>query len=363
MISQCLGQLEPFELPPTSLPGDLVLGTDLRDRPIRVPSQYLNAHSLTVGGSGSGKTTKSKFLIPQVAPKVEGMWLFDFDKEEFAPLKPCLAQLGVTLRRVPARQICLNPLQCPEHVSQSDWAPRSADLLVQTLQLPARATKLLHLTILKLYREFDNPTLFDLREAIACDPDANHQAKHAVVDSLDPVLMSIGDVLRYRVGWKTGALAKHHIVFELGGTSEVDKNLILNSLVIPEFVSRVAQGISNPVMDLWICCDEAARLVSSGAHVRGVADLIGRIRGSGMGIDLSTQSADIASEVLSNTACKFLGRCGSATDYKTMGAAMGLTAEQRHWLSMNLRPGMFVGQLGEGEWRRPFVFKIPLLQL
>ncbi len=359
----------PFALPRLAH-GDLVQGTDLKGRLIRFPSQYLNGHSLTIGGTGSGKTTKSRFLILQIAGKVDGLWCFDFVKREFAVLKPYLAQLGVNLLIVPARKVRLNPLQCPEHVVPTDWAPRIADALVQILQLPARATKLLHVTILELYRGFGifdgsqhYPTLFELRETIASNSDANHQAKQAVVDSLDPVLMSIGDVLRYRVGWKTQDLARKHIVFELGGTAEVDKNLILNSLVLPEFTSRVARGISNPVMDLWICCDEAARLVSSTSQAGGIADLIGLVRGTGIGLDLSIQSADVVSSVLSNTANKFVGRCGSATDYETIGAAIGLTREQRHWLSMNLRPGLFVGQIGEGDWRQPFVFKIPRMHL
>ena len=286
----------PYALPRLEK-GALVLGVDLKGRVIRYPSQYLNGHSLTIGGTGSGKTTKSRFLILQIASKVKGLWCFDFVKREFAVLKPGLAKSGVNLLVVPAREIRLNPLQCPECVVPTDWAPRIADALVQILQLPGRATKLLHLSILKLYRGFGIfdgsqhfPTLFELREEIAADSEANHQAKQAVVDSLDPVLMSIGDALRYRVGWKTQDLAKRHIVFELGGTAEVDKNLILNSLVLPEFTSRVARGISNPVMDLWICCDEAARMVSSTSQAGGISDLIVLVRGTGIGLDLSIHS-------------------------------------------------------------------------
>ena len=359
----------PFALPRLAH-GDLVQGTDQHGRQIRFPSQYLNGHSLTIGGTGSGKTFKSRFMVLQVAGNVKGLWCFDFVKREFAALKASLERAGVNLLIVPAREIRLNPLQCPEHVVPTDWAPRIADILVQTLLLPARATKLLHVTILELYHRFGifngsrhYPTLFDLRETIVADSDANHQARQAVVDSLDPVLMSIGVVLRYRVGWRTQDLAGQHIVFELGGTAEVDKNLILNSLILPEFVSRVAQGISNPVMDLWICCDEAARLVSSTSRAGGIADLIGLVRGTGVGLDLSIQSADVVNAVLSNTANKFIGRCGSATDYDAIGAAMGLTREQRIWLNTNLRPGLFVGQIGEGDWRQPFVFTIPRMHL
>lgn len=359
----------PFELPRLSH-GDLVQGIDQHGRPIRFRSQYLNGHSLTIGGTGSGKTTKSRFLILQIAPKVRGLWCFDFVKREFAVLKPYLARLDINLLIVPARELRLNPLQCPSHVTPTLWAPWVADMLVQTLRLPPRATKLLHTTILEAYDRFGifsdgerHPTLFDLREAVAANAQANHPARQAILDSIDPVLMSIGDVLKYRIGWKTRDLAKRHIVFELGGIAEVDKNLILNSLVLPEFVSRVAQGISNPRMDLWICCDDAARLVSPTSQSGGIADLIALVRGTGIGLDLSAQSADVVHSVVSNTANKFIARSGSATDYDTISASMGLTREQRLWLNTNLRPGLFVGQIGEGGWRQPFVFQIPKMYL
>ena len=42
-----------------------------------------------------------------------------------------------------------------------------------------------------------------------------------------------------------------------------------------------------------------------------------------------------------------------------MGHSMGLTAEQVRWAQHNLTPGLFIGQVGEGPWRYPFVFGVP----
>jgi hypothetical protein len=262
-------------------------------------------------------------------------------------------------------------LQVPHLVHPADFAPRVADMLVQVLRLPPRATKLLHTTILKLYQSFDvfagsqrYPTSFDLRDAVAADKSANPPASQAIVDSLDPVLLSLGqDVLGYHVGWDTHDLAQRHIVFELGGAAETDKDLLLNGLVLSEFTSRVSRGISNPRMDLYIVCDEALRFVSASSGSLGVADLIGLVRGTGIGLDLSVQSSDVAPAILSNTANKVIGRCGSARDYEIVGGAMGLTADQRQWMSTHLQPGFFVGQLGEGDWRFPFVFRVPRVNL
>lgn len=359
----------PFEVPKL-LRGRIVLARDQKGRLIRLPLRAFGGHTLVVGGSGSGKTVLARSLVLRIARHVKGVWLFDLRKKEFAMLRPLLSRRGVNLVVLPARALRLNPFQVPEHVEPTDWATRVADLLVIVLNLPPRAGKLIHATILLLYRDFgvldgktQYPTLFDLRERIAADTQANAQARDALIDSLDPLLLSIGPVLCWRRGWTTSALAQRRIVFEFAGLAEMDKNLILNTLILAEFTSRIAQGLSNVPMNLWICCDEAGRLVAPTNEAGGIADAIALIRGAGASLFLATQSAEVAPAVLSNTAFKIVGRCGSARDYDLLGAAMGLTPEQRRYLSLNLVPGLFAGQVGEGRWRRPFLFRVRPLRL
>lgn len=159
--------------------------------------------------------------------------------------------------------------------------PRVADMLVGVLELPPRASKLVQAKLFPLYRKYEGrenefPTLFDLLEAIKQDKDANHQARIAILDSLEPVLLSLGpEVLAYRYGWSSSELARKHVVFEMAGVSETDKNLQINSLLLPEFTSRIARGVSNPKMDFWCCLDEAQRLCSSIAKISAIADLSG----------------------------------------------------------------------------------------
>jgi hypothetical protein len=303
-----------------------------------------------------------------MAGKVNGLWLFDFRKREFGLLAPYLERVGVKLNVVPARKLCLNPLQVPYGTDPREYAPNIADALKRVLKLPQRAEKLLHSTILQLQAEFGvrkgsqrYPTLFDLREAVAADKRANPQARQAIVDSLDPVLLSIGDVLCYWYGWTTRELAKRHLVFEFGGISDTDKDLLVNTLILSEFMSRISQGVSNPGMDLFICVDEAARIIGSSEH--SIADLISVVRGSGIGLDLSLQSADVTRSVLSNVPNRFVGRVTSHTDLEVVGSSLGLTQEQRRWITRHLVPGTFVGQLGQGAWREPFVLRIPPMRL
>lgn len=346
--------------------GKLILGTYPKNRPVRCPPQYFNEPSLTVGSTGSGKTTKSRFWILQLACLVTGMWLFDLRKREFGLLKPYLARIGVDLAVLPARKLRLDPLQVPEFCDPRDYAPNLSDALVRIFKLPLGAAKLIHKTLLSLYHKFgvlegsnSYPTLFDLRESVATNKRANAQSREATIASFNPVLASLQEVLCCHYGWITNELAKRRLVFELSGIAETDKDLLLNTLLIGEFMSRIGRGVSNQKMDLWICCDEAARLVSGTDS--SISQWIGLIRGTGIGLDLSIQSAQLAHTILSNTPNKFIGRCASATDYDQTGSAIGLTAEQRRWLATHLVPGLFVGSLGQGSWRWPFLFRVPRL--
>ncbi len=346
--------------------GDYVIGLDANGKELLSSIQYLNAHSLTTAGSGAGKTMFARYKVLQIAGHVEGMFLFDLRKREFAILRPLLAQLGIDLTILRARNLRINPLQLPLGVDMSDWIPRVADMLIGVLDLPPRASKLLQSKLFVLYRQFDArtnefPTLFDLFGRIKSDKGSNPQARLAILDALEPVLLSLGPgVLAYRYGWPSGELARKHLVFELAGVSEVDKNLILNTLVLSEFSSRISRGISNPRMNLWICLDEAQRISSSSGRTSAIADLIGLVRGTGIGLDLSLQSTNaVLPQIISNTATKILGRCGSMADYSAAGHSMGLSAEQIQWAQLNLRPGLFIGQLAEGSWRYPFVFRVP----
>ncbi len=365
--------LMPFREPRLTA-GDFILGITADGRCCLIPVQYLNAHCLTVGNSGCGKTTKSRFYVLQIARHVKGMWLLDLRKREFRVLRPYLRRVGIQLIVLPARLLRVNPLQVPPGVAVAEWATRVADMLAAVLGLPAGAAKILQTTLHKLYQRFNcfngatlYPTLFDLFEAIKADETINAPSRRSILESLEPVLRSLGPrVLAYRRAWPPHELARRHLVVEFSGLAEVDKNLLLNYLLLAEFTSRVARGISNPRMDLWICVDEAQRLVSSASPTSpsAIGDLIGLIRGTGIGLDLSVQSmAGLAPQIVSNCATKIIGRCGSFADYTEAGHSMGLTADQIRWAQLHLSPGRFIGQVGEGEYRHPFVFSIPRMRL
>lgn len=355
--------LSPIE-PPQLFQGALWLGFEVHNKEARTSIETMSGHGLCEGGSGSGKSTLIKWFTLQLASHIEGSWLFQFEKSDFSALVPLLQWLGVSAISIGPQQLIFNPIQVPTHCDPRVFSARATDNMIRSLQLPPRAAKAVHLTLLLLYEDFGvlqggshYPTLFDFRIKIAKST-INPQAREAILDSLDPILMSIGNCLRYRVGWTTEELAKLYIIFEFQNTGIPEKNLLLSSMLVAESSSRLARGLNNRKLDLWIACDDAARLVSAANPSDSFSDLIGLVRSQGISILLATQTGDIAPSILSNTANRFLGRTTSVTDMNAMCGAMGCTAEQRQYLSQHLSPGMFLCQLGQG-WRVPFLLRIP----
>ncbi len=376
LVKRVHGHQKQFSLgPPFHTPantkGSLALGRAMNRTWLRCSPMLLNEHSLTLGSSGAGKTTRLCFIILQILTlsTLMGAWLFDFRKNGFAILKPILALFGVDLTVVRARQMRLNPLQVPRNTDPRTFASLLADALVRILRLPLGAAKLLHFVLIGLYSSFGvlaggrlYPTLFDLKLAVEECKDYHAESRRAIIASLNTILASVGASVCYNVGWAAEDMSRMYLALDVSGLTETEQNFFLILLLLPLFRHRIDSNRTNPAMDLLVVCDEAGRLCSD--KDSSISDLITACRGTGIGLDLSLQSGDqINPIVASNTSCKFLGRCGSAQDYNTMAAAMGLSSDQRHWITNNLEPGLFVGSLSQGPLRRPFLFRIPNLRL
>src|SRR3982751_4775166 len=113
----------PYEIPRLAS-GEVVLGEDHSGELARQPLQGQLGNSLTLGGSGCGKTNKSRIMALQIAHYVQGLWLFDCRKSEYAALQPCLAESGISLAVLPGAMARLNSLQVPLGVDPRAWAAR-----------------------------------------------------------------------------------------------------------------------------------------------------------------------------------------------------------------------------------------------
>jgi len=364
----------PFLLPRLNN-GNFPFGKTLNDSGILTEIQWFNAHTLMVSGTGGGKSNRSQYHAILIAPKVKGCWLIDIRKAEYRKLRPIFKQIGIDLKVIRGRNIQINPLQVPSGVQPIDYASVISDTLVRVLNLPPRSSILFRTTIIHLYAKYnilnggqDYPHFFHLYDAIKENRDANPQARQAALDNLEVLLISLGpQMLGYHKGWDIQELARQHIVFELACLPDVGKDLILTTLLTSEFKSRIARGISNPKMDLWISFDEGQRIFSkkyeSSNFDNPLIDLMGLVRGTGIGLDVSVLSTiDLSPLLPSLTSTKIIGRCGSITEYAAAGRFIGMNDEQIEWAAHHLVPGMFIGQVGEGNWRYPFVFKVPFIQ-
>jgi len=364
----------PF-LPPKLRQGDFVFGYDPWNNKLLTDVQYLNAHTLIVAGTGAGKTNLSKFRAIQIAPLVRGMWLIDIRKKEYRLLRPIFARMGIDLKIIRGRKFCVNPLEVPSGVWPIEYAAVVSDLLVKVLNLPPRASTLLKSTIIKLYQLYgilnggdEFPTLFHLHKAIRENRGANPQARQAILDNLEAILLELGpEMLAYHRGWSVHELARQHLVMEFTGLTEQGKDLILATFLTMEFISRIARGISNPFMDLYIAMDEAQRLFSqhrdsSSYSGNALIDLVGLVRGTGVGLEISVLTTHNLSVNIPNlTSTKIIGRCGSEVEYTTAGHFAALNNEQIEWFANHSVPGLFAAQLGEGNHRYPFLLHVPLL--
>lgn len=366
----------PF-LPPELFFGDFIFGMSLDGKILRIPTSWLNGHIMQLGNTGSGKTNASKVRAIRIAHKVSGCWLVDIRKREYRLLLPIFRQMGIELKIIRGRKFNINPLSVPQGVEPLDYASVISECLVRTLDLPPRSANLLKVTIIKLYAERgvlngnpEAPTLFDIYHAVKNNRDANSQSRQATMDALYALLVSLGpEVLGYSKGWDIHELARQHLVLELSDLCETGKDLILSYLLTAEFISRIARGISNPgAPNLYIAFDEGQRLFSAKKESAGygpnpLVDLLGLIRGAGVCCEISVLTTVDLSPVLPVlTATKLVGRTGSISEYIAAGNFIGLNREQVAWAACSLMPGIFIGQVSNGTFRHPFLFRMPLVE-
>lgn len=360
----------PFPQPKSLNRGNFVLGFQQDQTPIKCPFDFMGAPSLICGSTGSGKTTTARFWCLQAGTLTRGAWFIDSRKREMRVLQPAFEKMGIPLAVVDAYSLKINPLQVPKGVDPYLFAPNVADALVKTLKLPPTAQKVLHQSLHHLYQKqgilegntTNYPTLFELRDYVSNAKQFHAQAREALVTSLDALLQSLRNVLCFRKGWDISELAKRKIVFEFNSCSEAAKDLLINTILLSEFQLRVSLGYSNVSPNLFIYLDEGSSLIESDDAT--ISQWVGLIRGVGLSLLISNQSAvSIFQKVLSNIPNRFIGQCSSFADLQVLGSAIGLDASAKRYLSLHLKPGLLLGSLGQGNWRHPFMFTTPLMNI
>ena len=334
----------------------------------------LAGHGCVGANTGGGKSNLVDAWALQLGPFVESLWLVDNFKQERRRLLHLFARFGRDL-------IVLREGSSKTNVLQTDDRnPRRAlnttlDALIRVLKIPDRAGRLLRQTTHSLFESFGIfegrkhwPTLFDAFETVKASTDVNAAAKEALIDRLGTFLQSVGpQCAAYKVAWSPLDLAKHHIVFEGHGTSDGVRSLHMNYRLNAVFQDAIEHGQTNRGLHHLIMIDDSqrqlARSDSSSESGSLLEEFLQVARGAGIGVVFFLQSpSDLPAGIRANVNLKVMGRLGSAEDWRTWSADLGLDSEQREWARLNLGPGLYIGSLGLG-WRAPFLMRVPKLNI
>lgn len=345
-----------FEIPKPKK-GEILLGTNRRGEQLRFPVASFSRPNGICGETGCGKSNLTKAVALQLCPHLNGTFFFDTVKKDMRELQAPFKRVGVDCLVLSGNSLRLNLLQLTKGVPVERQIATRAALLADLFQLPQRSRKLLTSILYQLYREKPNPTLFDVYLAVLRADRANSQARSALLDALEPLLRSM-KCLRYHVGWSIQDLLSRCIVFELDDLPQIGQQLVMSVLMLWAFEFQLAQQRPNRSLELMIFVDEALPLLTSSQSP--IVNYIGLIRGAGVSAWLNTQTTiPVDQIVLANLPNRWLGPVSSYRDIESIGASMGLSAEQKRSLT-HLPVGRFLAKLG-GE-SSPMLIDVPLVK-
>ena len=357
------GHLAPFPQPPPTQ-GEIPLGPSSYGADIHLSRKALACHVLCASMTGGGKTTLTAPVALNVAASGGTVWLTELYKDEMRALGPAFRTMGTELATVTTETVCFNLLEAGDgdplrHLN------RACDGMARALGASETATRFLRRGVHELYERFGIwegrrnawPTLGDLVEWLRETPGLNPQARESLLSRLVPLLQELSPACwAYRRGWTAKAMRQVSILFSLGSASEPAKALTLPPILFGLFDHEVQRGRPNQGLRLVVFIEDGQRLLmgNEGWALTPIEELLGVIRGAGIGVWMNVQSMHgLSKALLANAATKIMGRLGTFSDYQALGHDMGMNREQIEWMMRNPRPGRFVAQTAEGNFHRP----------
>ena len=205
------------------------------------------------------------------------------------------------------------------------------------------------------------PCLFDLYEWIHATPGLNAAAREAILDRLGTLLVSLTPrAAAYRRAWRpVPTWLRFSVCFEMRSASELVKQVPPRAGTPrgdalgdgsrrgerQDKPLRCVRGQPNASSMLKSPAETSRRWMSWRASFAAVA------RAS----ELIVQTLQgMSSRLLPNLATKIMGRMGSNKDYRELGSDLAMSREQLEWARRNLRPGTYILQASDGDWRTAF---------
>lgn len=368
------GELDPF-LTPRLDRGEILLGNAENGREVRIPVQWLAAGLLVAGNTGSGKTNLLSWLVPQVAASGSRVWMSEMYKKQIRHWRPLFQRFGTDLIILRANDWRFNLLQ-PGACHPRGHLAAVVDILVRRLGLPSRARTILQKACYHLYDQFSVwegqsegfPCLFDLYEWVRSEEGLNPAARESILDRLGALLLALTpECGAYRLGWSATDLAGYSIDFEMRGTSEIVKQVLLEPILYSLLQHEIEKGLVNAPMSLLVGFEDSQRFFDAqgiSGDITPIDELAGLVRGTGRGLAVIVQTMNgLSRKLVPNLATKIMGRMGSQDDYARLGADLAMSREQLDWARRTLKPGQFIVQVSEGEYRAPFTISVPHMRI
>lgn len=358
----------PFVEPDHDLPGDIIIGKTRNNRLVRIPLNAFTQHLLQIGSTGSGKSTLLRRIRLQAAPKVKGIWTFDFFKSQERHLLPFYKEAGRDYVICHWSRLRINDLQPVDNEPPIEFANRWLDVYKTSFNASEAAESSLRDAIVKLFTKFGVfngsktfPTLLDLTEHMK-QTNMHPSMKRSILNHLNTIILSVGEEgVSYSQGWSIGKLAEMCIDFEFRGLSHSLQTYRCKILVSSLFAYRVYNSALDTGVQTLVDFDEGHRLYQDSGDYIGT--MTGLVRGAGIALMVSTQTHDVDRSIRVNSAIKIMGRLNDHQDLTAFGRSLGINREQIEWCKINLKPGIDIAKLSLGNWQRPVLFYTPPFDL
>lgn len=307
-----------------------------------VKEEDLTKHLLSIGQSGSGKTSTIYNILLQLTTP---FWAFD-RKQDYRHLINERDDILV----LPWNKIRFNPLKPPENVGPVRWAMVISEILSHSTDLLSGSKNYVLTHIIELYKQYNlfknltepYPSLNEL-ESLMKGNKVNFVRKTSnyrdtVLNRIEPMTSVTGPVFNCSQGYKIPELLQKNVVFEFGGLNRDIQNFLQEALFAHVYEYLMANRKRGTGLELVLVMDEAKKIFSykkeqsDAAGIPEIDDLFAKAREFGLGTIVSDQEATkLTDSVKANTDTKILLPTGDYKQFKSIADSMDLSQLQRQY--------------------------------
>ena len=307
-----------------------------------VQEQALTKHLLSIGQSGSGKTSTIYNILLQLSTP---FWAFD-RKQDYRHLINKRKDILI----LPWNKLRFNPLKPPENVGPVRWAMVISEILSHSTDLLSGSRNYVLTHIIELYKQYNlfqqpgepYPSLTEL-ESLMKGNKVNFVRKTSnyrdtVLNRIEPMTDVTGPVFNCSQGHRIPELLQRNVVFEFGGLNRDIQNFLQEALFAHVYEYLLANRERGTGLELVLVMDEAKKIFSykkeqsDAAGIPEIDDLFAKAREFGLGTIVSDQEATkLTDSVKANTDTKILLPTGDHRQFKSIADSMDLSQLQRSY--------------------------------